>query len=128
MSMEKSSSDRAIRKLADMVSCFLDRYFVLGILLFVIEYSIFLTVDFVIFDGLYLHHIPELAGFLFFGFWLAHRFHWWVTPLVYTINLFLNELLFKHTISLGGIIASAIISIPLLIGDSTERYRQRRNK
>jgi hypothetical protein len=106
----------------------LDRYLILGVLLIVVQYLIFSTIDFPIYGSLCLHHIPEVFGCLFIGFWLAHDFPWWVTPLIYTVNLFWSELLFKHSITLSGIIAGAMVSFTLLVGDWTERYRSKRKQ
>lgn len=103
-----------------------NKYLILGLLLSIIQYLIFAKNDFIIFGALCLHHIPEVFSFLFFGFWLANNFPMWITLLIYTINPFLSELLFRHNITFGGIIASAMVSLTLLIGDLTERYQQRK--
>lgn len=102
----------------------LDKCLILGVLLIFVQYLIFSTIDFPIYDSLCLHHIPEVFGCLFIGFWLAHHFSWWVVPLIYTVNLFWSELLFKHSITLSGIIAGAMVSFTLLVGDWTERFYQ----
>lgn len=94
-----------------------DKYLLLGILLFAVQYIIFLTIDFIIFGSLCLHHILELIGFLFFGFWFAHHFSYWHTIIVYILNIILSEFLFKHNITVNGMMASAMVSITLLIGD-----------
>ena len=106
----------------------LDKYLILGVLLIFVQYLIFSTIDFAIYGSLCLHHIPEVFGCLFIGFWFAHHFSLWVAPLIYIVNLFWSELLFKHSITLGGIIASAMVSFTLLIGDWTERYRSKRKQ
>jgi len=99
-----------------------DKFFISGLLFFA-QYIVFVTIDFIVYGGLCLHHIPEVVGCLFLGFWLAHHFSWWVAPFIYIIKLFWSELFFRHSITLDGIVASAIVTITLLIGDWTERCR-----
>lgn len=109
--------------MAENIETLRDKCLIFGILLIFAQYLVFITIDFAIYGSLFLHHIPEVFGCLFIGFWLAHHFPLWVAPLIYIINLFSSELLFKHSITLGGIIAGAMVSFPLLVGDWTERYR-----
>lgn len=109
-------------------SLFLDKYLIVGLLLLSVQCLIFSTIDFPIYGSLCLHHIPEVFGFLFIGFWLADHSPLWVAPLVYAVSPFLSQLLVKHSFTLGGILASAMVSLPLLIGDWTERYRSKRKQ
>jgi len=105
-----------------------DKYLFLGVLLGVIQYIIFGTIDFIIFGSLCLHHIPELFGFLFFGFWFAHNFMWWHTIIVYLLNIPLTEILFRRNITREGMIASAIVSSTLLIGDWFKRCQEKQHR
>ncbi len=100
-------------------------YLIFGLLLILSEIAVFYTVDFPIYRSLCFHHIPEVFGFLFIGFWLAHRFSWWVVLLIYLASPFVTELLFKQGLTVDGILANALVSVTLVIGDWTERYRLR---
>lgn len=102
-----------------------DIYLFIGISLVAIQYIILVTIDFIIFDGFYLHYIPELFGVLFFGFFFAHLFMWRHTIIIYILNIFATAILFEKNFTLEGMVTSAIVTSTLIIGDLFERYRQK---
>jgi len=92
----------------------IDKYLIFGIF-----FLIFLTFDFIIFSWFCLHHVFEIFGYLLIGFWLGDsrraisktRF-----IIAYIPTVIIMSVLISATVTLSGVLASTIISSPLLIG------------
>jgi len=101
------------------MSKWIDKYLIFGVLFLVIQYLIFITFDFTIFSWFCLHHVFELIGFLLIGFWLADSERGVSSIkviLAYIPAIIVTSILISGTITISGVLASAIVSSPLLIG------------
>lgn len=88
-------------------------------------YFIFFTFDFIIFSWFCLHHVFEMIGSLLIGFWLAESVRdisMNKAVVIYIILILLGSMFLSGTVALIGVVASAIVLSPLLIGYSLKKW------